>query len=87
MDLNIILQKWDEAKKQKNLYDKECEQYKGAVERYMNKKGKNVIQSKNYTVSRRSNTRQNLSKQNVPPEIWDKYATRFSYISYHIKLN
>lgn len=85
MDLDTILQKWNDAKKQKNLYEKECEEYKGAVERYMNKKGKNIIQGKNYIVSRRSNTRENLSKQNVPPEIWNQYSTRFSYMSYHIE--
>ena len=85
MDLNTILQKWNVAKKQKNLYEKECEEYKGAIERYMNKKGKNIIQGKNYIVSRRSNTRHHLSKQTVPSEIWDQYSTKFSYMSYHIE--
>jgi hypothetical protein len=85
MDIDTILLKWDEAKKQKNIYEKECEDYKGAVERYMNKKNKNIIEGTDFIVSRRSNVRQQLSKQNVPPEIWNKYSTRFSYFSYHLK--
>jgi hypothetical protein len=85
MDINTILQKWDHAKKQKALYDKECDKYKDAVERYMDKKDKDSINSDYYTVSRRSNTRQILSKDNTPPEIWNRYATRFTYKSYYLK--
>ena len=85
MDLNIILNKWDKAKRHKLLYEKECEQYRGAVERYMNKKEKNIIHGNKYIVSRVSNTRQHLSKQNVPPEIWDRYSTRSSYMLYRLK--
>ena len=85
MDLNKILHKWDKAKKQKILYEKECDQCKGAVERYMNKKEKNIIQSDKYIVSRLSNTRQHLSKQNVPLDIWDRYSSRSSYMVYRLK--
>lgn len=85
MDIDTILEKWDIAKKRKADLEKDCEKYKGAVERYMNKKGKDSVSSKYYTVTRRSNTRQQLSKQRVPPEIWDRYANRFTYTSYHLK--
>lgn len=87
MDIDTILDKWANAKKQKSLYEKECEKYKGAVERYMDKKSQNTIQAKYYNVSRRSNTRCQLSKQNVPKDIWDQYSTRFTYNSYYIKKN
>lgn len=85
MDLDTILQKWDNAKKEKALYEKQCDEYKGAVERYMKKKDTNIINGKQFTVSRRSISRQQLSKQNVPPEIWERYATRFTYMSYYLK--
>jgi hypothetical protein len=85
MDIDSVLQKWDYSKKQKALYDKECDRYKDAVERYMNKKDKDVINSDSFTVTRRSNTRQILSKDNTPPEIWNRYATRFTYNSYYLK--
>lgn len=85
MNIDTILKKWDEAKQNKIKYEKECELYKDAVQRYMDKKNKNTIDGTYYTVSRRSNTRQQLSKQNVPIDIWDRYATRFTYMSYHFK--
>lgn len=85
MDINTILQKWDHAKKQKSLYDKECDRYKDAVERYMSKKDKDTINSSYYTVTKRSNTRQILSKDNTPIDIWNRYSTRFTYNSYYLK--
>ena len=85
MDIYTILQKWDHAKKQNSLFEKECEKYKDAVERYMKKKDITTITSKYYTVSKRSNTRQQLSKQSVPLDIWNKYATRITYNSYYLK--
>ena len=85
MNIDTILEKWDYAKKQKALYDKECDRYKDAVERYMDKKDRDTISGENFTVSRRSNTRQMLSKHNTPPEIWDRYSTRFTYKSYYLK--
>lgn len=85
MELDKILYKWDKAKKQKSICEKDCEKYKDAVERYMNKKDTNNISSKNYTVSRRSTTRQTLSQKTCPPDIWNKYSNRISYMTYHIK--
>jgi hypothetical protein len=85
MDIDTILQKWDYSKKQKAMYDKDCDRYKDAVERYMNKKDKNELESNTYSVTRRSNTRQILSKADTPDEIWNRYAKRFSYMSYHLK--
>jgi len=85
MDIDTILEKWNNAKEQKIFYEKECEKYKGAVERYMDRKEKHSINSKYYTVTRRSNTRHQISKQSVPIDIWDKYANRFTYNSYHMK--
>jgi hypothetical protein len=85
MDIDTILIKWANAKKQKSIYDKECDQCKDAIERYMNKKEKNSINGNNFSVTRRSNTRRILSKENTPPEIWNKYSTQFTYSSYHLK--
>ena len=87
MDINTVLQKWNNAKKQKALYEKECDTYKNAVEIYMTKKNKDSIQGTDFTISKRSNTRQTMSKDNTPIDIWNKYSTRFSYNSYYLKKN
>lgn len=87
MDINTILEKWNDAKEQKVEYEKKCDLYKDAIERYMDKKDTDSINAKYYTVTRRSNTRQILSKASTPPEIWERYATRFTYKSYYLKPN
>lgn len=85
MNIDTLLEKWDSAKKEKSVLEKDCERYKDAIERYMNKKDKDIISGENFIVSRRTNTRQQISKQNVPPEIWERYCTRYTYKSYHLK--
>ena len=85
MDINDVLYKWDRAKKQKAIYEKECDKYKDAIERYMNKKDKESIDGHTFSVTRRSNTRQTMAKDNVPLDIWNKYSKRFSYKSYYLK--
>ena len=72
MDIDSVLKKWNDAKIRKTEVEKECEIYKEAVERYMAKKDKNKIESADYSVQRRSITRESLTKNEVPPEIWAK---------------
>lgn len=86
-NIDDVLEKWEECKKQASYYEKESEKYKQAVQTYMNKKDKNTIAGEYYTVSRRNNTREQLSKNNIPIELWKKYCNRFSYMSYHLKKN
>lgn len=85
MDINSLLEKWKECKYQKALLEKKCEKYRKSISQHMDKKGTNQLDSKNYIVTRKNNTRQQLSKQNTPLDIWEKYATRFSYETIHIK--
>ncbi len=87
MNIDTLLEKWDSAKKEKSVLEKDCERYKDAIERYMNKKDKDTVHGNYYTVTRRSNTRRQISKKNMPVDIWDKYANRVTYMSYHLKNN
>jgi hypothetical protein len=87
MNIDSVLKKWDEAKKRKAESEKECEMYKEAVERYMKKKEKNKIEGTYYTVQKRSITRENLTKAMIPAEIWSRYSSSFSYMSYYLTKN
>ena len=87
MDINNVLKKWKEAKQRKTNAEKECDMYKEAIERYMEKKDKNKIQGTTYTVQRRFNTREQLTRASVPVEIWSKYSNKFSYMSYYLTKN
>ena len=85
MDINTILQKWQESKMQIRHLTKQCDQYKGAVQRYMDKKHTDTIEGTYLTITRRNHIRQSLLKTNVPPDMWEKYSTRNQYNSYYIK--
>ena len=51
----------------------------------MNKKNKNVIETNEFVLTKRYNTRLHLSKNNVPEDIYKKYSTRITYNTYHLK--
>ena len=85
MDLDTLLLKWNESKQQLAELTKEVNRYKGAIERYMDRKNKNIIKGKEFTVSRRNNTRRQLSKSTIPHDLWEKYSTKHHYTSYHLK--
>jgi len=53
----------------------------------MSKKEKNTIEGTYYKCQKRSITREHLSKDMVPSDIWQKYSKRFSYISYYLTKN
>ena len=86
MDLDTLLTKWDESKKRKIQCEKECEQYRSAVERFMNKKNTDTIDASNFIVSRRSTTRQSMAKSNVPLDLWNRYSTRSTFKTYNLKV-
>jgi len=87
MNVDTLLEEWSQAKEKKLYYEKKCEKYKKSVEKYMNQKGRSLIKGKKFTVSKVNITRENLSKQNVPKDVWNKYSNRFSYDSYYLKKN
>lgn len=84
MNIDTVLEEWNNSKEKKSYYEKECEKYKEAVERYMNNKQISKITGKQYVVNRRNNTRTTLSKKDIPNDIWTKYSTRVNYNSYYI---
>ena len=85
MNIDTVLEKWNEAKKQKNIAEKKCNEYKDAVERFMNRKNLKVLDGQYFAVNRRSNTRLQLSKKNIPSDLFNRYANRVTYTSYHLK--
>ncbi len=86
-DVEEFLHKWFEVKLHLAKLEAKCAKYKRMAERLMDKKGKNTLISKSYILNRRSNTRQSVSKANLPVEIWNRYSTRNTYNSYHLKKN
>ena len=87
MNLDTLLEDWQEAKAQKAIYEKKCERYKKSIEKYMDKKNISILTGKHNTVTKRTVSRDFISKSDLPPDIWRKYAHRTTYSAFYIKRN
>lgn len=83
--LDTILEKWSSAKEKISKMEEKIEKYKKYVSKSMDSKGVNELASENYTVSKRKNTRNYLSKDSVPKDVWEKYKITSNYESFFIK--
>mmetsp|Transcript_10449 Transcript_10449/g.29460 ORF Transcript_10449/g.29460 Transcript_10449/m.29460 type:complete len:135 (-) Transcript_10449:168-572(-) len=69
-----ILAKWSEAKKREEEAKKEIEACKTEVEMTMMKTGMTAIKTGSFEVTKRSQSRESVSKADLPADIWKKYA-------------
>lgn len=76
--------KWYEAKEKLNKLEEKIKKYKSQISKEMNKEEVDKLTFGEFSVTRRRNTRESLSKSNVPEEIWNKYSTRFSFDSFFL---
>lgn len=86
-DLDSVLDKWDEARDKIKILEGKIKKYQKSVNKIMEKKGTNKVVGKYFTASKRSNTRTFMSKDSVPPHIWNEYSTRCSYEAYYLTRN
>merc|ERR1719162_1180424 len=68
------LQKWSEAKKQEDAAKKTIESCKTAVQAAMLKTGLTVITTASMEVTKRTQSRESVSKADLPADIWKKFA-------------
>ena len=87
MNIDTLLEDWQDTKQKKAIYEKKCERYRKSIEKYMNKKNLTVINGKNNTVTKRTVSRYVVSKNDLPPDIWEKYSHRTTFSSFYIKRN
>ena len=82
-----LLQRWDSAKKDLADVEARIEKYKKLAKKIMVKTGSNVIESSSYTLNRQEISRNSISKNDVPRDIWDKYSKSSSYDAYYLRKN
>eukprot|EP00931_Biecheleriopsis_adriatica_P087879 TRINITY_DN6228_c0_g1_i1.p1 TRINITY_DN6228_c0_g1~~TRINITY_DN6228_c0_g1_i1.p1 ORF type:complete len:172 (+),score=47.23 TRINITY_DN6228_c0_g1_i1:75-590(+) len=78
--VNKILQRWSAAKKQEQEAHKEIEACKTQIEATMMKTGMDVIKTDSFEVNKRTQSRETVSKADLPKDIWDKYAKTSSFV-------
>lgn len=78
-DIDILLEKWYDAKKELSALEKKVENYKKFAERIMDKENINNLSNDKYNLIKREMNRTVLAKDDVPREIWHKYSKNISY--------
>ena len=84
-DIDTLLEKWYETKQQIALLEKKCDKYKKYAEKIMNNSDISQLSNNLYTLTKREMSRDVLSKDDLPKEIWNKYSRNISYPMYLIK--
>lgn len=77
--VNDILKDWSEKRDKMKVLDEEIKDIKKRVEKLLDKNGSDTIKGKDHIVSRTHQTKEYLSKKDVPLEIWDKYKKKTNY--------
>lgn len=83
-DIATLLERWSETKKEITELEKKLEKYKRLANRAMDQQNDNMISSTYYTLKRKIVSRKTISKQDVPKEIWERYAKTCSYSAYYL---
>ena len=86
-DIKDLLNNWYKAKNEIAELEKKCDKYKKLAEKIMSLQGGTKLQSEYFTLTKRNMCRYQLSRQNVPQDIWQKYATKLKYPTYYLKKN
>lgn len=84
-DIHSTIEKWLELREKLEEYTKRVEKYRDLVESYMVESGSSELthtdktSGQEWRVTLSSSSRESLSKNDIPSEIWEKYckASRF----------
>jgi hypothetical protein len=86
-DIDTLLDKWYDTKEQIGILEKKLEKYKKYAERIMDNEDKDELSNFNYKLTRRNMSRTTLSKEDMPKDIWNKYARNINYPMYILRKN
>ena len=86
-DVDILLNKWYETKKEISELEKKLEKYKKYAKSIMEDTNSDEIKSSKFTLKRKNNNKIILSKKDVPPEIYKRYASTSNFDMFTLKDN
>lgn len=86
-DIKKLLEHWFEAKNEIIKLEKKIEKYKCVANRVMNQQNTNILTDNNIKLKRKEISRTTISKQDVPKDMWNKYARSCSYKAYYLSEN
>lgn len=84
-EIENVLTKWYDAKQEINALEAKISKYRGMINREMNRQEVNKLISDNYTVTQSRISRLSISKNDIPEDLWHKYATRTTYPAFTVR--
>ena len=73
-DLETIFSEWYSIKKKKSELEDREEEIKKIIHKILTKEKVEELESENFKVSRKSQTRRSVTKSDLPSDIYDKYS-------------
>lgn len=86
-DLDTVLRKWSKDKARLAELETRIEKYKKIVGKVLDKRETDTLEGTDYTLKRRQQTRTSISKVDVPPDVWSRYAKKVSYQAFFLSEN
>ncbi len=84
MNLEMVLEKWYNAKEKLAILEKKIEKYKQTISSEMNKKNLDKLVAGSYTISRSRASRTYVTKESMPVNLWNEYSTKCSFDTYRL---
>jgi hypothetical protein len=84
LSFDDVVNKWKLSKEMIKKHEKEEEYYKKIIEKYMNKKEVDKIESSSFCVKRSMQSRSFIDKETLPTDIWNKYKRSSSFYVFRI---
>ena len=83
-NISAILDDWYKAKTTINSLEKRIQQHKKILNRYMDVRRVNSVTGNNYVLVRRFVTRESVSKKDLSPELWNRFAKTTRFPSFYV---
>lgn len=77
-ELKQILSHWSRTKEKISKYQKEADECKAEIEKYMDVNDINEVEN----IKRRRVVRESVSKRDVPEDVWNMYCKKVKYWTY-----
>jgi hypothetical protein len=85
-EIKDLVKKWYEYKRKSSDYEKIADKTKDIIVSYMEENDLDTIRTDDYVVTKKSMSRNFLTKKDMPEEVWQKYSRNKVFDSYYIKL-
>lgn len=83
-DIENLLTDWKKTKEELANLEKHLEKLKGIASKIMYIDGTNILKTEKYQLQQRSTTRLSINKQDLPVDLWEKYAKPCTFSTFYL---